>query len=249
MKDKKIIVTVLAVISLVVITIGVSYAFFNYMKEGTKENSITTGSITFLYTEISGVGKGIKLEDSLPITEEQGKLLTGEGKVFEFKVTSTTPSKVNIPYEVTARKKSDSTLDEDAVKVYLTEVDGEEKEILLDNYSNLPATSINVPSGTVEKTIYTGTVPAGSTNYEKNFKLRMWIDDKIDFSPVKDEDGNDTYPYNNKTFTLTVNVYANANVLENDISTAINFKYSNERTECTNVACSLNNLYEIFGGK
>ncbi|MCI5967209.1 MAG: cadherin-like beta sandwich domain-containing protein, partial [Tenericutes bacterium] len=60
---------------------------------------------------------------------------------------------------------------------------------------------------------YKGKVPANTTKYEKNFKLRMWLDDGIDFSPVKDEDGNDTYPYNGKTFTLTVNVYANANVV------------------------------------
>ena len=214
MKNKKsLVLSVIAVVMLLVITIGVSYAFFSYTKKGTTENSIKTGTITFLYTEVTGVGKGIKIEDSLPISDDQGKLLTGSGNVFEFKITSDTLSNTSIPYEVTARKSSNSTLDEKAVKVYLTEVDGEESELLLDNYSNLKGTDTTIPEGIVEKTLYKGKVPANTTKYEKNFKLRMWLDEGVDFSPVKDDSGNDTYPYNGKTFTLTVNVYANANVV------------------------------------
>ena len=55
-KKKQIIITLIAIISLIVITVGVTYAFFNYAKEGTTDNTIQTGSITFLYTEVSGVG-------------------------------------------------------------------------------------------------------------------------------------------------------------------------------------------------
>ncbi len=231
-KGKQIVITVLAIVSLIVITVAVSYSFFTYTREGTTENVIKSGSITFLYTEVSKVGRGIELSDAYPISDEEGKIQTGEGKVFDFKVTSTTSSSTSIPYEVTARKKADSTLDEEAVKVYLTEVDGEEKGILLDKYSNLEQTSVNVPSGTVEKTIYTGIVPANNSNYEKNFRLRMWIDSSIDFSPVKDESGNDIYPYNNKKFTLTVNVYANGKVVAGELNTDTTLA-SLELTGCT----------------
>ena len=231
-RGKQIIVTLLAIVSLIVITVGVSYSFFTYTREGTTENVIKSGSITFLYTEVSKVGRGIELSDAYPISDEEGKMQTGEGKVFDFKVTSTTSSSTSIPYEVTARKKADSTLGEEAVKVYLTEVDGEEKGILLDKYSNLEQTSVNVPSGTVEKTIYTGIVPANNGNYEKNFRLRMWIDNSVDFSPVKDESGNDIYPYNNKTFTLTVNVYANGKVVTGELNTDTTLA-SLELTGCT----------------
>ena len=231
-RGKQIVVTVLAIVSLIVITVGVSYSFFTYTREGTTENVIKSGSITFLYTEVSKVGRGIELSDAYPISDEEGKMQTGEGKVFDFKVTSTTSSSTSIPYEVTARKKADSTLDEEAVKVYLTEVDGEEKGILLDKYSNLEQTSVNVPSGTVEKTIYTGIVPANNSNYEKNFRLRIWIDNSVDFSPIKDESGNDIYPYNNKTFTLTVNVYANGKVVTGELNTDTTLA-SLELTGCT----------------
>ena len=60
MKDKKkSILMMVALLSVVAITVGVSFAFFNYAKLGTTENSITTSTITFLYTEVDKVGAGI----------------------------------------------------------------------------------------------------------------------------------------------------------------------------------------------
>ncbi len=203
-KKKQIFLTLIAVLSLILITVGVSYSLFTYSKTGVTDNIIKTGKINFLYTEVSGIGKGISLTDAFPISDEEGKLQTGEGKVFDFKITSTIEMNSSILYEITARKKSDSTLDEDKVKLYLTEVDGTEQEILLDKYSNLTQTNTKVPDGIVEKTIYEGTVPA-NTNYEKNFRLRMWIDNDTDFS-----DGS----MNNKTFTVTVNVYSTGKVVD-----------------------------------
>lgn len=214
-KKKTMLLTLVSILTLTLITLGVSLAFFNYMKKGTTENSVKTGTITFLYTEVDAKGAGISIEDALPMTDEQGKAQTGNGNVFNFKVTSTTTKDVSIPYEVTARQSKDSTLDNKMVRIYLTEVDGNtEKQLLLDNYNNLNQTSQSlVKAGVIEKTIYTDTVPASSTNYEKNFRLRMWVDENTDFSPVKDDNGNDTYPYNGKTFTITVNVYSNGKVV------------------------------------
>ena len=215
-KKKQVFLTLIAVLSLVLITVGVSYSLFTYSKTGVTDNIVKTGRINFLYTEVSGIGKGISLTDAFPISDEEGKLQTGEGKVFDFKITSTIEMNSSISYEVTARKKSDSTLDEDKVKLYLTEIDGNEQEILLDKYSNLIQTNTKVPDGVIEKTIYEGEVPA-NTNYEKNFRLRMWLDNDTDFS-----DGS----MNNKTFTITVNVYANGKVVTIPENTTYNFDYT-----------------------
>ena len=208
-KKKQIFLTLIAVLSLILITVGVSYSLFTYSKTGSTDNIVKTGKVNFLYTEVSGVGKGISLTDAFPISDEEGKLQTGEGKVFDFKITSTIEMNSNIKYEVTARKKSDSTLAEDKVKLYLTEVNGNEQEILLDKYSNLTQTNTKVPDGVVEKTIYEGEVSANTSNYEKNFRLRMWVDNDTDFSQGD---------MNNKKFTITVNVYANGKVV--DVPTA-----------------------------
>ena len=209
-KKKQIIITLIAIISLIVITVGVTYAFFNYAKEGTTDNTIKTGSITFLYTEVSGVGKGISLTEAYPVADSIGKVQVGEGKVFDFKVTSNISMNSSIGYQVTARKKTDSTLANSAVKVYLTEVNGTEQELLLSKYSELDQTDKVDSSKYDERILYEATVPANTKNYEKNFKLRMWISDDTDFS-----DGS----MNDKTFTLTVNVYADGKVITDNLDT------------------------------
>ena len=209
-KKKQIIITLIGIISLIVITVGVTYAFFNYAKEGTTDNTIKTGSITFLYTEVSGVGKGISLTDAYPVADSIGKVQVGEGKVFDFKVTSNISMNSNIGYQVTARKKTGSTLANSAVKVYLTEVNGTEQELLLSKYSELDQTDKVDISKYDERILYEATVPVNISNYEKNFRLRMWVSDDTDFS-----DGS----MNDKTFTLTVNVYADGKVVTDNLDT------------------------------
>ncbi len=209
-KKKQVLLTLIAIISLIVITVGVTYAFFNYAKEGTTDNTIQTGTITFLYTEVSGVGKGISLTEAYPVADSIGKVQVGEGKIFDFKVTSTISMNSNIDYQVTARKKTDSTLDDSSVKVYLTEVNGTEQELLLSKYSELSQTDKVDISKYDERILYEATVPANTSNYEKNFRLRMWVSDDTDFS-----DGS----MNDKTFTLTVNVYADGKVVTDNLDT------------------------------
>mgnify|MGYP004466175421 CR=1 FL=1 len=209
-KKKQIIITLIAIISLIVITVGVTYAFFNYAKEGTTDNVVKTGGITFLYTEVSGVGKGISLTDAYPVADSIGKVQVGEGKVFDFKVTSNIEMNSNIGYQVTARKKTGSTLANSAVKVYLTEVNGTEQELLLSKYSELDQTDKVDSSKYDERILYEATVPANTKNYEKNFRLRMWVADDTDFS-----DGS----MNDKTFTITVNVYADGKVVTDNLDT------------------------------
>ena len=209
-KKKQVLLTLVAIISLIVITVGVTYAFFNYAKEGTTDNTIKTGSITFLYTEVSGVGKGISLTEAYPVADSIGKVQVGEGKVFDFKVTSNISMNSSIGYQVTARKKTDSTLANSAVKVYLTEVNGTEQELLLSKYSELSQTDKVDSSKFDERILYEATVPANTSNYEKNFRLRMWVSDDTDFT-----DGS----MNDKTFTLTVNVYADGKVVTDNLDT------------------------------
>ena len=209
-KKKQVLLTLIAIISLIVITVGVTYAFFNYAKEGTTDNTIQTGSITFLYTEVSGVGKGISLTEAYPVADSIGKVQVGEGKIFDFKVTSNISMNSNIGYQVTARKKTGSTLANSAVKVYLTEVNGTEQELLLSKYSELDQTDKVDSSKFDERILYEATVPANTANYEKNFRLRMWVDENTDFT-----DGS----MNDKTFTLTVNVYADGKVVTDNLDT------------------------------
>lgn len=181
-KSTGLLLSILGVISLVLITAGVTYAFFSYAKEGVTENTISTGTITFYYDELAAEGNGIKITDALPMSDEDGMALTGANNVFNFKVTSTVSGDATIPYEVTARKKDGSTLGEDQIKLYLTATGSEtgtnhtvDTDGSVKLYSELTQTTVTVPDGTVEKTIFNGTVPAKTTDYAENFTLRMWV--------------------------------------------------------------------------
>jgi len=202
-KNKNLILSLLAVLTLILITGGVTYAFFSYTGTGTTDNVLTTDTITFLYTEVDGVGNGIKIENAFPISDEKGKVLTKTNEYFDFKVTSKTASTIVIPYEVTARKSKDSDDIDEYIRVYLTKGETNE-EVLLDNYSELAQTQKVDENKWTEKTIWTGKVPSNTPDYEETFRLRMWLDEKTRF---------DTTDMNDKTFTLTVNVYANAKVV------------------------------------
>ena len=198
MKNKKIVVSVLGILGIILTTIGVTYAFFSYSKTGTKENKISSGKVTFLYTEAS---QGITLTDAMPMTDAEGKAQTGEGKVFDFRVTSSVGSNMRIPYTVTVKPAS-SVIPAEYIKLYLTDQSDNEIEPVrtlasLDNYSN------TITGLTGEKVLYEGEVQAGNSNYNKLFRLRMWIADNIDMN----ESNTGIGTYNGASFSLKVNVY------------------------------------------
>ena len=199
---KKILFLSISIIVLLVIALGSTYAIFTYTKLGTTDNTITTGTLKFLYTENSTGGTGINISEAEPISDTQGKELVGDKNVFDFKIAGTNTSNSDLPYGITLKKKSDSTLVDEGVKVYLTEVAGNSETVLIGPtlYSELTQSA---QSSDNEKVIYVNKVAANSKSYEKSFRLRIWIDENLDFSS-----GN----YNNKTFTATVNVYSNDKV-------------------------------------
>ena len=71
MKNKnKVILSILGILMLVVVTVGVTYAVFTYTKLGTTENTVTAGTLKFLYTENTGVGRGINISEAFPVSDE-----------------------------------------------------------------------------------------------------------------------------------------------------------------------------------
>ncbi len=218
----QIILSILGIIALVVVTAGVSYAFFTYAKEGTTINTISTGTLKFLFTENDNAGNGIRIENALPISDAQGLVQTGEGNIFDFTIDSTTEGASAINYEVNAIKQSSSTLPDEVVKVALadttsgTEVFGGEGNLTKTTgilFSELDQTTTSGANG---KKLYTGVVNANTKNYVKTFRLRMWLDESADFSPEEDSTTGEG-KYNGKVFSLKINVYANANVISSGL--------------------------------
>lgn len=195
--SKTVLLSFLAIVLLVFVVIGVSFAAFSYSKTGTKVNTITTGIITMSYTEPANA---INLVDALPISDSQGMALSGVNNVFDFTVAATIKGSGTtvINYTISAVKES-STVSDSSVKVYLTNMDNDADTAILapTKISSLSTTgaseSSGVPSGQYK--LATGTFSASGSH---KYRLRMWVAD--DFTGLA----------SSGTYKLKVNVYGAA---------------------------------------
>ena len=270
-KKKRIVMMAIAIVSLVAMTIGVTYAFFSYIGSGTTENTISSGALTFIYDELEGNGNGITITDGMPVADGTGM----GGDYFEFQIVSKASTTVAIPYDINVRQKPGTDDIGSIVKLYLTKVDtnGNESQVALSKFSDLTSTTIN---GHQEKQLYDEIVPASNATYTQKYRLRMWIDNATSFNavttPAHCSIGDNvatqeacealeptagtwipestTYPYNGKTFAVTVNVYANGRTLTNGaLYAASEIGYTapaGSNSTCTGqnatVECALNEL-------
>ena len=194
--SKQMILSILGVVILVVAVVGVSFAAFSYSKTGEQVNTITTGTITMSYSEDTN---GINLIDALPMTDEQGKALAGENNVFEFTVGATITGTTTINYAVTATKESGSSLDDTAVKVYLTDITsgGDTQVLAPTKVSALTKTGNSEASGAPSNQ-YKLTSGTFTNTTTRKYRLRMWVAD--DYSSLG----------TSGTYKLRVNVYGAA---------------------------------------
>ena len=119
MNKKRIITFSLIVLGIIIVAISSTYAILSFFTSGSTENTITTGSITFHYEEIDGMGRGIIISDALPV--ESNDTAKSNSPAFNFKINSTTSSDVDVPYIITAKLTDDSdVILGDIVDIYLT---------------------------------------------------------------------------------------------------------------------------------
>ncbi|MEG2283344.1 MAG: hypothetical protein RSB99_01810, partial [Bacilli bacterium] len=204
-RSKKIIVVMVMLLSIIGITVGITYATFTYVKFGTTENTMTTGSISFVYDEKEAAGNGITLTNAMPKSDRDGKILIGNKQVFDFQIAANTVGTPMV-YEVLGEKQGGSTLDESVVKIYLTTISGDtetstpltEKNGKVLTYNQLTDTTLNKQTG---KTLYQEAIALNMV-YSKSFRLRMWISE--DATSI---DG--VWNYSNKVFSLKINITAN----------------------------------------
>ena len=188
-KDKQTIISIVAMVLLIVIVLGVSYAIFTYSQVGTKNNVIKSGSITFAYNETTN---GITISNAMPISDTAGKVQTGTGNVFEFTLTNTVVGTSTINYEIYVTNETTATnkLSPDYVKLYLTDITSTETEVVASTiFSQLDDASTNETG----KSLYIGSFTSSGT---RKFRLRMWLADTYTAAETA------------RTFTMKVNVKA-----------------------------------------
>lgn len=191
-QNKNILIMIIVfVIALVLLVVGLSYAIFTYSKNGDVVNKLSTGTVTMTYTE--GNNK-ISITDAMPIEDAVGKRLADTNQVFDFTLDITINGKMAIDYEITGEKDPSSTLNNNAVRLYLERsTDGTSYTSVLEptNYQELAADdTFGAKKG--EMILDTGTVQTTTKYY---YKLRMWIDKNYEVDGTS------------RNFTVRVNAY------------------------------------------
>ena len=209
--SKQAVLSIVGIAILVIAVVGVSFAFFTYSKEGTTNNVITTGQISFAYNEVNN----ITLTNQFPKTPTEGK----KNDTFEFNVTGTLPSTSGaVNYTVTAiagNTEADKVRMKDSdINLYVTATnDG----TVTGGYDG--ANGAVAGNSTSGFQIASGTIPADGTEHTHDYTLTMWVNESVtisdtdasaDYCASEEECADDREVYSNLYYSLKVNVAANS---------------------------------------
>ncbi len=202
--SKQIILSVLAIAVLVVSVVGISYALFSVALEGTENNSLTTGTIAMTYSEETA---GISITNALPLSDNEGKVLTGTGNAFDFTVSATVSGVTDINYEIVAEKANEAEgnfLGDNDVRLYLEEESGSSyvpTTITATPKAFTPQGSVSALGSPAESMLlYKDTISnttAEEVVHANDFRLRMWVSEETAIDSIS------------RSYKIKVNVYAN----------------------------------------
>lgn len=138
---------------------------------------IKPGTILFSFDEGSSY---IDIADAYPMYDSVGKTLSGDKEFFDFNISVDYSGKSSpITYEISAVPVKGNTLDENDIRMYLTE-DGRKASINskeVNSFSKLPDSKFNKNG----KVIFKRTV---KSDYSAGYVFRMWIDSKAELNTV-----------------------------------------------------------------
>ena len=179
-ESKQIILSIIGISILIIAFVGISYAAFHTVLSS-GENSISTGTISL---DLSDNSESISISNAMPISDEEGKGLTGNGNVYDFSVHTILSKDTTINYEVSLEKVHLNTpvLDNQNIRVYLQKQED-------DTFVDTPITTMPQPFTPLvedsllrkkkgDMVIYSGTF-SNITDFDrelsKNFRLRIWV--------------------------------------------------------------------------
>lgn len=167
-KRKEVYISILAILILLIAVFGISYAVWQQTLPGTRDNSVSTGYISFSYTESNT--NVISIENAVPTSDDSGKKLVGNKNMFDFSISARYAGVPSIRYEIYTEPLVQS-LDEKYVKVYLTN----QNDVPVSGYGvNVPTyNNLEKASEGNGKKLYEGNLTK-SEKAEK-FRLRIWV--------------------------------------------------------------------------
>ena len=189
MKNKrKLVLYLTAIILVVVVLIGISYAMWLRTFEQTERNLVETGCFNIAFEE---TGQDILIEDMVPMSNDEGMQLTP----YSFKLEN--KCDVTAEYIVKIEVDSESTLSNNYV------IFGFDSRLGRLSYQNYGNSTLNRPGVTIGDTyiIHTGYLLGGET---RNHSIREWMSESTSLSSGQ-----------NKTFKSYVTIEATAKKTSN----------------------------------
>jgi len=180
LKNKKVVYAIIGIVSVLLVALAVTYAYWLVTKIQTGENEITSGCLDIT---ISGEKNDIELTNQFPMSDEDGMKLVP----YEFTVTNNCNTSVDYQVALEATGTESSSMATSSIKVALND------EVMLLGSRGEVETTI---SGAYEsRSIGYGTLAvSGNEGSSATYSLRIWIDADAPISEM------------NKTFTSKISV-------------------------------------------
>ena len=200
MKKKHYILTIISFILLIFMVIGVSYAAYKFSAAGTKENVISTGTISMSYKQNSF----IDLKNTYPKTDIYAIGTKEDKSSMEFSVSMETSGTTTINYVLALTEiQEGETLKSDKVKIYL-----EKEGKVVNNFETNKGQTIEsfknkYVEGLIDNyAIYQDILTTSKETH--NYTLTAWIDESY-ILPIKNETTT-TKQTNEETYKFKVKV-------------------------------------------
>lgn len=202
-ESRQIILSILGISILIISFVGISYAAFHTVLNSSN-NSVSTGTISL---QLSDNSRSVSIVNAMPISDEEGKKLDGDGNVYDFNVHTMLSKNTTINYEISLEKDLDtpSMLSDESIRFYLEkEDDGQfvETPITANPTGFIPLEEDSfLGSKKGNMVIYSGTfsnTTDSNQEFNQRFRLRMWVSQDTIIDSVS------------KNFNVKLNVTAKA---------------------------------------
>ena len=160
---KKIILPVFAILSIALILVGTSYAYWRFTYISDKTN---IGKSKCLSIELTNQKNEISLTNTYPITDSEAKKLTP----YSFTINNTCDTFIS--YDVNLEMLEGTTMNSKYMSVM---INNEHKELL----SNLDNTNTVMSSSVESRKLVSGSLGVGDS---VDYTLRLWIDESVTLS-------------------------------------------------------------------
>ena len=172
---KSVILSIIGAIVIMLIVIGVSYAFFSYSRTGENNNEISTGAVSFKFIN----GSDILLTNAFPISTAEGIALIDDNNICTFTIKGNIASG-DIDYTISAVEGAISSdanktrrFNDGDIFAYIESQD-------VEGVAFTPASGFESGKalGSLPVVLGTGTVSA-RTETTRTFIVKIWIDDSV----------------------------------------------------------------------